>query len=52
MHSGILPIPEYLAKQFAGHAYGATFDLYVGYDEWELVESLHNLITFQTPFRA
>ncbi|RPD52268.1 hypothetical protein L227DRAFT_515065, partial [Lentinus tigrinus ALCF2SS1-6] len=32
-HSGVPPIPDHVAEQFAGRACGTTLDLYVGYDE-------------------
>jgi len=32
-HTGVPPIPEHLAEQFAGCSCGAMLDLYVGYDE-------------------
>ena len=51
-HSGVPPIPEHLAEQFAGRACGATLDLYVGYDERRLAEESRDLTTFQTPFGA
>ena len=51
-HSGVPPIPDDLAEQFAGRACGTTLDLYVGYDERELDEGSRDLTTFQTPFGA
>ena len=51
-HSGVPPIPEHVAEQFAGRACGATFDLYVGYDERLIAEASRDLTTFQTPFGA
>ena len=51
-HSGVPPATEHLAAQFAGRSCGATFDLYVGYDERTLAESSRDLTTFQTPFGA
>jgi hypothetical protein len=52
-HSGVPPIPEHLAEQFAGRSCGATLDLYVSYDErLSIVELSRDLTTFQTPFRA
>ena len=51
-HSGVPPVPEHLAEQFAGRACGATLDLFVGYDERELAEESRDLTTFQTPFGA
>ena len=51
-HSGVPPVPEHLAEQFAGRACGAALDLYVGYDEREIAESSRDLTTFQTPFGA
>ena len=51
-HSGVPPIPEHLAEQFAGRPCGATLDLYVGYDEREIDEASRDLTTFQTPFGA
>ena len=51
-HSGVPPIPEHLAEQFAGRACGAALDLFVGYDEREIAESSRDLTTFQTPFGA
>ena len=51
-HSGVPPVTETLAAQFAGWACGGMFDLYVGYDERTLAEKSRDLTTFQTPFRA
>ena len=51
-HSGVPPIPDHMAEQFAGHTCGALLDLYVGYDECLIAESLRDLTTFQTPFGA
>lgn len=49
-HSGVVPIPDHLAEQFAGRACRAMLDLYVGYDECYIAESSRDLTTFQTPF--
>jgi hypothetical protein len=43
-HSGVPPIPEHLAEQFAGRSCGATLDLYVGYDERLIAESSRDLM--------
>ena len=51
-HSGVPPIPDHLAEQFAGLACGAMFDLYVGYDERLIAESSRDYTTFQTPYGA
>jgi hypothetical protein len=51
-HSGVTPIPDHLAEQFAGRACGAMLDLYVGYDERPIAETSRDLTTFQTPFGA
>src|ERR1700679_905528 len=51
-HSGVPPIPDHLAEQFAGRACGAMFDLYVGYDERLIAESSRDYTTFQTPYGA
>src|SRR5882757_2872657 len=51
-HSGVPPIPDHLAEQFAGLACGAMFDLYVGYDERLITESSRDYTTFQTPYGA
>lgn len=51
-HSGVPPIPEHLAEQFAGRACGGTLDLYVGYDERLIAESSRDYTTFQTPYGA
>jgi len=51
-HSGVVPIPEHLAEQFAGRACGAVLDLYVGYDERLIAESSRDYTTFQTPYGA
>jgi len=51
-HSGVPPIPEHLAEQFAGRSCGAILDLYVGYDERLIAESSRDYTTFQTPFGA
>ncbi len=50
--SGVPPIPDHIAEQFAGQACGSTLDLYVGYDEREIDEASRDLTTFQTPFGA
>jgi hypothetical protein len=51
-HSGVTPMPDHLAEQFAGRACGAMLDLYVGYDERPIAESSRDYTTFQTPFGA
>jgi hypothetical protein len=51
-HSGVPPIPDHLAEQFAGRACGAMLDLYVGYDERLISESSRDYTTFQTPYGA
>ena len=51
-HSGVTPIPEHMAENFACRACGGMFDLYVGYDERLLSEKSRDLTTFQTPFGA
>jgi len=51
-HAGVPPITEQLAEQFAGRSCGAMLDLYVGYDERALAESLCDYTTFQSPFGA
>ena len=51
-HSGVPPIPEHLAEQFAGRSCGAILDLFVGYDERLIAESSRDYTTFQTPFGA
>jgi hypothetical protein len=51
-HSGVTPILEHLAEQFAGRSCGASLDLYIGYDERLIAESLRDLTTFQTPYGA
>ena len=51
-HSGVVPIPDHLAEQFAGCSCGAMLDLYVGYDERLIAESSRDLTTFQTPYGA
>jgi hypothetical protein len=52
VHSGLPPGTEELASKFAGRACGGMLDLYVGYDDRLLAESLRNMTTFQTPFGA
>ena len=47
-HSGVPPIPEHLAEQFAGRSCGAMLDLYVGYYERLIAESSRDLTTFQS----
>lgn len=49
-HSGIPPIPDYLAESFAGRACGGILDLYVGYDNRPLAESSRDMTTFQSLF--
>src|SRR6202790_774071 len=49
-HSGVPPIPDHMAEQFAGRSCGAALDLYVGYDERLIAENSRDLTTFQTPF--
>ena len=51
-HSGVPPIPEHVAEQFAGRSCGAVLDLYVGYDERLIAESSRDYTTFQTPYGA
>ena len=49
-HSGIPPATAEVARDFCSRACGATFDLYVGYDERPLAVSSRDLTTFQTPY--
>ena len=51
-HSGVPPIPDHMAEQFAGRPCLGLLDLYVGYDEREIAESSRDFTTFQTPFGA
>ncbi|KAG5642735.1 hypothetical protein H0H81_010486, partial [Sphagnurus paluster] len=51
-HSGVTPLPDHVAEQFAGKICGAMLDLFVGYDERLLAPESHDLTTFQTPFGA
>lgn len=51
-HSGVPPIPDHMAEQFAGRACGASLDLYVGYDERTIAENSRDFTTFQTPYGA
>jgi hypothetical protein len=51
-HSGVTPIPDHIAEQFAGRSCGAMLDLYVGYDERPIAESSRDYTTFQTPYGA
>jgi len=39
-HSGVPPFTEQLAEQFAGHMCGGMLDLFVGYNEHAVAESL------------
>jgi hypothetical protein len=49
---GVPPIPDHLAEQFTSLACGAMFNLYVGYDERLIAESLQDLTIFQIPYGA
>ena len=51
-HTGVTPFTNQIGEHFAGRACGGMLDLYIGYDERSLVESSHNLTTFQSPFGA
>ena len=51
-HSGVIPIPDHLAEQFASGSCGTMLDLYVGYDKRLIAESSRDLTTFQTPYGA
>jgi hypothetical protein len=51
-HSGVTPVPDHVAEQFAGRSCGAMLDLYVGYDERPIAESSRDYTTFQTPYGA
>ncbi|KAG5633727.1 hypothetical protein H0H81_005652, partial [Sphagnurus paluster] len=51
-HSGVTPLPDHVAEQFAGKICGAMLDLFVGYDERLLAPESRDLTTFQTPFGA
>jgi hypothetical protein len=39
-HSGVPPMPDHLAEQFAGQSCGVMFNLFVGYDGQLLAELL------------
>ena len=47
---GITPFTKQIAEQFTGQACGGLLDLYVGYDEHALMETLCDYTTFQTPY--
>ena len=49
-HSGVSLFTDLLAEQFAGHICGAMLNLYVGYDEHTLAETLRDYTTFQSPY--
>src|SRR5216684_859630 len=49
-HTGVTPFTDQIGEHFAGCACGGMLDLYIGYDERGLVETSHNLTTFQSPF--
>jgi hypothetical protein len=51
-HTGVPPITEQLVEQFTGRSCSAILDLYIGYDECALAESLRDYTTFQSPYRA
>lgn len=51
-HSGVVPIPEHITKQFGGCTCGGMLDLCIAFDERKVAESSHDLTTFQTPFGA
>lgn len=49
-HSGVTPHTDHIAEQFANCTCRGILDLYVGYNEHALAESLCDFTTFQTPF--
>ena len=49
-HLGITPFTEQITEQFTSCACGGLLDLYVGYDEHALVETLCNYTMFQMPY--
>lgn len=51
-HSGVTPIPEHIAENFACRACEGMLDLYIGYNERNITEASRDLTTFQTPFGA
>ena len=51
-HAGVTPFTDQIGEHFAGHACGGMLDLYIGYDEWALTKSSHNLTTFQSLFET
>ena len=51
-HSGVLPISDHMAEQFARRFCGSTMDLYIGYNKRLIAESSRDLTTFQTPFEC
>jgi hypothetical protein len=51
-HSGVTPLLDQVAEQFAGRACGSMLDLYVGYDEQVIAESSRDYTTFQAPYGA
>lgn len=51
-HSGVPPLTDQLAENFAARACGSIMDLYVGYDERALAPSSRDYTTFQTPYGA
>src|ERR1700678_1688770 len=51
-HSGVPPVTEQLAEQFAGRACSSMLDLYVRYDKRALAINSRDLTSVQTPYRA
>jgi hypothetical protein len=49
-HSSVTPFTDQIGEHFAGHMCGGMLDLYIGYDEHSLSETLCDLTTFQSPF--
>ena len=51
-HARVTPFTDQIGEHFTGCACSRMLDLYVGYNECGLVETSHDLTTFQSPFRS
>ena len=49
-HARVTPFTDQIREHFTGCACGRMLDLFIGYDEWGLAETSHDLTTFQLPF--
>ena len=49
-HTGVTPFTDQIGEHFTSCVCGRMLNLYVGYNKCRLMETSHNLTTFQSPY--